>query len=447
MDNIEIFKLFGSILINNDKANESIQKTEQKAGGLASKLGGGIATAAKWGSAVGVAAGAVGGAMMYAANKAAGAADEVDKSSRRAGTSAENWQKLNYAFGQSGIESSKLEQTMIRNQKSLNDAAEGGKTATEAYSKLGVSIKDADGNLRKSDDVYRDVLNNLADLEDKNLRNSIANDIFGKSYGDLAPILDSGSDGIEALTSRADELGLVMSQEAVDAGVKFGDTLDDVKQAGGRMFVSIAGELLPVLQKFLDWIIAHMPEIREVTGKVFEVIRQAVQKAKEIFEAIQPVLQIIWDFIVFSFPTISKVVSTVFDAVVDTINDVVDVFTTVTGVIKKAYEWLTSWNDKDAESKTLEVEEKGTGRGKDGTYASGLAFVPHDGYIAELHKGERVLNRGEVANQNNQPVINITVTGNNISSDYDVDRIGDKLASKIMQENRRLANRTSLIPI
>ena len=396
MDTIEIFKLYGSILVNNDKANDSISKTEQKAGGLGSKLGAGIKTAAKWGAAIGGAAIVVGGAMLGAANKVAGTADEIDKASRRAGTSAETWQKLNYAFGQSGIESEKLEQTMIRNQKSLNDAAEGSKTASAAYEKLGVSIKDADGKLRNSDEVYQDVLKNLADLEDKNLRNSIANDIFGKSYGDLAPILDSGSDGINDLTTRAEKLGLIMSQEAVDAGVKFGDTLSDIKLVGGALFNELAVYLIPVLQKMLDWVIGHMPEMREVAGKVFKTIKVVVEKATEAFKAIQPALQIIWDFIVFSFPTISKVVSTVFDAVVATVKTVVDIFDKVTGAIKKAYDWLTSWNDKDAKDKTVTVTEKR--RKIDGSNRDGLAYVPYDGYISELHKGERVLTAQENKN-------------------------------------------------
>ena len=41
---------------------------------------------------------------------------------------------------------------------------------------------------------------------------------------------------------------------------------------------------------------------------------------------------------------------------------------------------------------------KGTGKGVDGTHAMGLARVPHDNYIAALHKGERVLTAKEAAN-------------------------------------------------
>lgn len=58
---VEIFKLFGSIFVNNDEANKSISETEKKSKGVASTLGSGIKTAAKWGTAmVGGAAAGVG---------------------------------------------------------------------------------------------------------------------------------------------------------------------------------------------------------------------------------------------------------------------------------------------------------------------------------------------------------------------------------------------------
>lgn len=31
----------------------------------------------------------------------------------------------------------------------------------------------------------------------------------------------------------------------------------------------------------------------------------------------------------------------------------------------------------------------------DGSHAAGLAYVPYDGYVAELHRGERVLTASE----------------------------------------------------
>uniref|UniRef100_UPI002611E320 hypothetical protein n=1 Tax=Clostridium sp. TaxID=1506 RepID=UPI002611E320 len=61
---IEIFKLMGSILVNNDEANNSISKTDEKAEGLGSKFLKGVGTAAKWGTAIAGAA-AAGGAALF----------------------------------------------------------------------------------------------------------------------------------------------------------------------------------------------------------------------------------------------------------------------------------------------------------------------------------------------------------------------------------------------
>lgn len=54
---LEIFKLFGTILVNNDEANKSISKTGEEAEGLGGKFVKGIGTVAKWGAAVTAAVG------------------------------------------------------------------------------------------------------------------------------------------------------------------------------------------------------------------------------------------------------------------------------------------------------------------------------------------------------------------------------------------------------
>lgn len=54
---LEVFKLFGSIVVKNDEANESISSTSDKAEGLGNKLLDGIGTAAKWGAGIAAAAG------------------------------------------------------------------------------------------------------------------------------------------------------------------------------------------------------------------------------------------------------------------------------------------------------------------------------------------------------------------------------------------------------
>lgn len=425
---MEIFKLFGSIFVDSSKAQESISKTNDKAESLGSKLGNGIKTAAKWGVALGAAAAGVGAAMMGAANKVAGASDEIDKASRRAGTDAETWQKLNYAMGQSGISSEKLEKSMIKNQQALNDAAEGTEAYAAAYEKLGVSIYDSSGQLKDADDVYQESLKALADMEDINQRNALANQLFGKSYADLAPILDAGSEGIDALTSRAEQLGLVMSQETVDAGVKFGDTLADVKEVGGAIFNMIAAELLPVLQGFLDWIIDSAPQIQETASKVSDFIIKVFTGLKEFWEengeTIKSITSTVWDGIKLAIETALEIIQGIFkvftgiiegdwekfwDGIVQIVKGIGKflysagqaIFTSLWDGLKSVWTSISNWVsekvswlvDKLAFWRKSQKEMGGsTSEEKDGSHASGLAYVPYDGYIAELHKGETILN-------------------------------------------------------
>ncbi|MEG0297425.1 MAG: phage tail tape measure protein [Clostridium sp.] len=68
---MEIFKLFGSIMVDNSKANESISKTDKNAKGLMGSIGGGIKAAAKLGTAVVAAAGTAAVALGVVATKAA----------------------------------------------------------------------------------------------------------------------------------------------------------------------------------------------------------------------------------------------------------------------------------------------------------------------------------------------------------------------------------------
>lgn len=73
---LEIFKLFGSIMVDSDKATESISKTEEKAEGFSKKLLDGIGTAGKWSMAV---AASIGGAALTVGGLAVKTADDYKK--------------------------------------------------------------------------------------------------------------------------------------------------------------------------------------------------------------------------------------------------------------------------------------------------------------------------------------------------------------------------------
>ena len=271
---MEIFKLFGSIFVDNEEANKSIAKTEEKAEGLGTKLGNGIKTAAKWGTAiVGGATAAVGG-LIAVTNQTAEYADEIDKLSERTGINREELQRWKYAASQSDADIGKLEVGIKTLSGYMDDAMNGSKKATDAFAALGISVDDLRN--KSQEEIFEEVMKSLGDMEQGAVRNAIGADLLGKSYTEMLPLLNAGSDGMQELKDRADELGLVMSEDAVVANVTFGDTLQDIQESFGGIVRGLTDSFLPIMQQFADFIVANMPMIHEMLGNVFSGLGEAV---------------------------------------------------------------------------------------------------------------------------------------------------------------------------
>lgn len=91
---MEIFKLFGTILVDSDKANESIHKTDKNAKGLAETFGKGVAAVGKWAAGITTAAATGAAAVGTAAVKSADALDKsVKKTAAAVGANAEQVEK------------------------------------------------------------------------------------------------------------------------------------------------------------------------------------------------------------------------------------------------------------------------------------------------------------------------------------------------------------------
>lgn len=444
---MELFRLFGSILIDDKDAIDKLDKTEKKAKDTSKSFGDIVSGAAKVGTAVYAGATAAAGALFTLASNTADAAGAIDDAAQRTGTSAEEYQKWTYAAKLSGIEASKLEALMVKQQTTLSNAADGSKTAAAAYEQLGIDIT----NL-SSGDAFNQVIEQLANMDDETQRNSIANDIFGKSYADLAPLLNEGADGILKLKQEAEELGGVMSNESVAAGADFGDTMDKLKTSFGGVLNTLGGSLLPVAQKFAEMLIANMPKIMGVIDKLIPVITQMFEQLLppimqlvemllpiliELFISIMPLivqlaqafmpfvdilikyiippliniiqelLPVFIDIIILVAGVISRVLTPTFKVLGDVINALVpifrDTFQAIYDVVKpiinfiidginkfidgingiKIPTWVPIVGGKSLNIPTIPKLEVG------------MDYVPYDNYLALLHKGERVMTAEE----------------------------------------------------
>ena len=216
--------------------------------------------------------------MLAVASKASDAASAINDMSVRTGLSTDTLQELKFAAEQTGVNFDSITNASARLTNIMADAANGSKTAQEAFSRLSVEYTNSDGSLRSMSDTFPEVIKKLAGMTNESERNALAFDLFGKGATELVPLLAQGEGGIDELTKKAHGLGLVMSGEAIEAGDKFGDSLDAVKSSVGMLGTEVGIAFMPVIQKLLDWIIKHMPEIKETASIAFGVIKDVVTK-------------------------------------------------------------------------------------------------------------------------------------------------------------------------
>lgn len=178
--------------------------------------------------------------------ESAQALGELSDNSEKVAMSAETLQSWQYAAKMVGFENEQLVKTMEKQQKAFSNAKTGSQSLIDSYAAIGVDIS----KINRSEDAFEVTINALAECHDETLRNAIANDIFGKSYADLAPLLNMGADGISKMRQEAYDLGLVVSNDAVAAGDELADTFDTIGMQVDTAKAKLVAGMVPALQTY-----------------------------------------------------------------------------------------------------------------------------------------------------------------------------------------------------
>jgi hypothetical protein len=262
------------------------EKNFGKAGGDVSKFS---ATATK----VGAGMVAVGTGLLATAISAASTTTElgreVSKLQRYTGINAESASKLAYSAKMSGVGVDDLAVGIGKLSKAMANSP-------DKLTKFGIEAKTADGKLRTMTDVLGDVADRFKKMGPGTEATAASLDLFGKSGANLLPFLLKGKDGIQELSDEAEKMGLVLSQDNVDAVKKNIVAQRELSAAVNGAKVQIGNEMLPILTKFAELMTGIPGPLRDVigpivvlggavlvTGGAFLLAAGQIQKAKTSF--------------------------------------------------------------------------------------------------------------------------------------------------------------------
>ncbi len=178
-------------------------------------------------------------------------ADAMGDMAARTGQSVESLTAMGYAAKFSGSSVETYSAGIEKLSDNIASAAAGNDAAAQMFGRLGVSVRDSNGQIRDSNQVLLDLADKVAAMKSPAEKTAAVIDLFGKTAGpELLQLLNQGKGGITALTTEAQQMGAVISTETANQAGQFNDALDRAKIASNGLFLTIGKEVLPVLNSF-----------------------------------------------------------------------------------------------------------------------------------------------------------------------------------------------------
>lgn len=196
-------------------------------------------------AAVGAAAAAAAKSLVGFSGEAGKYVDDLNTLSVQTGVSTETLQKWSYAANLIDVDVSTMTGAMAKLTKQMGAAKKGTKASQATFKKLGISIKDSNGHLRDSEDVFNDAITALGKIDNETERDALAMDLFGKSAQELNPLIKAGGGALAALGDEAERTGYIMSDKLMTAAQDYQDAQDRMANASTALKNVLGATLAP----------------------------------------------------------------------------------------------------------------------------------------------------------------------------------------------------------
>lgn len=251
---MNVFELFAKLGLDTSEYDEGLENSESKGRSFGETLGNVVATGAAIGTAA-IAATAAAVVSLSASfaegiQETAAYGDEIEKNAQKLGLSNSAYQEWDYVLNIAGTSMSNMSLGMKTLTNKIDDAKNGSEDAIAMFESLGVSMEDLQTLSRE--DIFEQTIYGFTELEDSTERAALANDLFGRSGQELTPLFNMTQEEISDLIDTANEYGMVMSDEAVEASASFQDSLTTLEGTMNGLKNNMLAEFLPSVSTVMD---------------------------------------------------------------------------------------------------------------------------------------------------------------------------------------------------
>ena len=225
-------------------------------------------------------------------------ADNILTLATNTGIAAETLQEYQYMAELTDTSLETITGSMAKLIRNMQNAKNGTGNAAAAFAAMGVSVTDANGELRDNEEVFTEVIDKLGKMSNETQRDAYAMDIFGKSAQDLNSLIAVGKDGIAAFAKEAHDMGYVLDEETLsslgavdDALVRLDNFMTMIKNTIGAALAPAVMDLADSLQAWaqsVDWEQVGQ-DVAEVGGAIKDFVMFVLENGDDILTVIAAV--------------------------------------------------------------------------------------------------------------------------------------------------------------
>jgi TP901 family phage tail tape measure protein len=202
-------------------------------------------------------------------------ATEVYKMQNVMGDTAEAMSLLRFAGDEVGVSAATI-------TKAMQTAIPHITANDEAFRQLGITAVDSMGRMRPSSQIFMDMTDALNKMANPMERTTAMRQLFGKSFAELAPLVNMGSEGIRNYTAEMQRLNVQMSEKDVQSALQLkaaqrqlNDAFEDTWTVIGRQLTPVLTGLVTAISNAVNWVV-NMFQRNDGWAKSFRAVAAAI---------------------------------------------------------------------------------------------------------------------------------------------------------------------------
>lgn len=328
----------------------------------------------------------------------------------------------------------------------LTKVTRAAANGSDAFDKLGVSVRDQSGQLRSANDIFTDALRALSEIGNETERDAIAQEIFGKSASELNPLILQ-LDEAERRYNEALEDGYVLNEGQVKILGEVDDAHEHYTQTVQKNKDLIAVQWAPAVKEGYELLTKMLDKAGKmlIDSKLVENFAGLVQSTLGLIDACSDLFGLMpsWLNPINMLSTQLKGLAVIMATIADTANLISGLMPWNWGSGKATT--ALGWNMSKGQMSNLQQlkygnsgwewnEELGAwNAGGNDNWRGGLTWVGEAGpELVSLPRGSQILNAQDSRNMGGGQVININVQGiqqlDEIVSWYESRRVRGRMA-------------------